>query len=251
MVSELVPQWVNEVKESYVGDSWIEGLKKKLKENSDQNHPHHLTEYQGILRYKKRICVGQHGGWRQKLLEEIHDSSIGGHSGVNTTYRRLKAMFYWPGMKEEVHKYVQSCQICQMTKPELIHTPGLLQPLPIPESTWTSISMDFITGLPKSEGKEVIMVVVDRFTKYSHFIPLSHPYRAADVAQSFLDHVYKLHGLPSSLITDRDPIFTSRFWKELMNKLNIRLNMSSAYHPQTDGQTGNYFDAIGIFHRNS
>lgn len=140
-------------------------------------------------------------------------------------------------MKEEVHQYVQSCQICQMTKPELIHTPGLLQPLPIPEEAWTSISMDFITGLPKSEGKEVIMVVVDRFTKYSHFIPLSHPYRAADVAQSFLDHVYKLYGLPSSLITDRDPIFTSRFWKELMNKLNIRLNMSSAYHPQTDGQT--------------
>lgn len=78
-------------------------------------------------------------------------------------------------MKEEVHQYVQSCQICQMTKPELIHTPGLLQPLPIPEEAWTSISMDFITGLPKSEGKEVIMVVVDRFTKYSHFIPLSHP----------------------------------------------------------------------------
>lgn len=232
--TELVPQWVQDIKDSYKEDPWIAALKDKFKEGEEHSK---LSTHQGILRYKNRICVGQHGGWRQKLLEEIHDSSIGGHSGVNTTYRRLKAMFYWPGMKEEVHQYVQSCQICQMTKPELIHTPGLLQPLPIPEEAWTSISMDFITGLPKSEGKEVIMVVVDRFTKYSHFIPLSHPYRAADVAQSFLDHVYKLHGLPSSLITDRDPIFTSRFWKELMNKLNIRLNMSSAYHPQTDGQT--------------
>ena len=146
-------------------------------------------------------------------------------------------MFYWPGMKEEVHKYIQSCNNCQLTKPELIPYPGLLQPLPIPKEAWNSISMDFITGLPKSEGKEVIMVVVDRLTKYSHFIPLSHPYKAMDVATAFLNQVYKLHGLPMTLITDRDPVFTSRFWKGLFSQLGVKLNMSSSYHPQTDGQT--------------
>lgn len=124
-----------------------------------------------------------------------------------------------------------------MTKPEHIHTPGLLQPLPIPSEAWTSVGIDFITGLPKSDGKEVIMVVVDRLTKYAHFLPLSHPYTALTVAQAFLENVYKHHGLPTSIITDRDPIFTSRFWQELMNLIGIKLNMSSAYHPQSDGQT--------------
>lgn len=162
---------------------------------------------------------------------------MGGHSGITVTYKRLRAMFYWPGMKEQVHNYIKSCNNCQLNKPELVLSPGLLQPLPIPEEAWSNISMDFITGLPKAEGKDVIMVVVDRMTKYSHFIALAHPYKAVDVANSFLNQVYKLHELPTIIVTDRDPVFTSRFWKELIKQLDIKLNMSSAYHPQTDGQT--------------
>lgn len=132
---------------------------------------------------------------------------------------------------------MQKCGNCQINKSEHTAPAGLLQPLPIPAGAWVSIGMDFITGLPKSKGYDVIMVVVDRFTKYSHFVPLSHPFKASDVAQSFMDSVYKLHGLPNNIISDRDPIFTSRFWRELMAKLEIQLNMSTAYHPQTDGQT--------------
>ncbi|GKE02245.1 retrotransposon-related protein, partial [Tanacetum coccineum] len=115
--------------------------------------------------------------------------------------------------------------------------PGLLQPLPIPHKIWVDISMDFIDGLPMSNGKTVIMVIVDRLSKYAHFIPMSHPYSATQVAQVFLDNVYKLHGLPKTIISDRDKVFTSLFWKSLFKILKVELKMSSAYHPQTDGQT--------------
>ena len=97
--------------------------------------------------------------------------------------------------------------------------------------------MDFIERLPKSSGKQIIFVVVDRLSKYAHFMPLSHPYTALDVAQHFLDNVYKLHGLPNSIVSDRDKVFTSTFWQSLFSLLNVNLLMSTAYHPQTDGQT--------------
>jgi hypothetical protein len=105
-------------------------------------------------------------------------------------------------MKEDVIFHVTSCNNCQMTKPQHTHPLGLLQPLPVPETPWASVGIDFITGLPKSEGEDVIMVVVDRFTKFAHFIPLAHPYSAMEVAQVFFNYVYTLHGLPASIISD-------------------------------------------------
>ena len=116
-------------------------------------------------------------------------------------------------------------------------TPGLLQPLPIPNRTWTDISIDFIEGLPKSNGKSVILVVVDQLSKYAYFGSLAHPYKASIVAQSFMDIIFKLHGIPETIVRDRDPTFTSHFWQELFKLQGTHLNMSSAYHPQTDGQT--------------
>ncbi|KAJ4780790.1 polyprotein [Rhynchospora pubera] len=234
MVSEIIPQWVTELQGSYVNDSWIVQLRKQLTEAHDR--PSHLSEHQGLLRYKGRICVGETDGWRSKLLHELHNSSIGGHSGALVTYKRVKALFYWPAMRKSVMDHVRSCDICQIVKPEHVPLRGLLQPLPVPAEAWSSIGMDFITGLPKSDGKEVLLVVVDRLTKYGHFIPLAHPYSAATVAQAFLDNVYKLHGLPASIVSDRGPVFTSRFWQEIMDKLGIKLNLSTAYHPQSDGQ---------------
>ncbi|GKE50979.1 ty3-gypsy retrotransposon protein [Tanacetum coccineum] len=122
-------------------------------------------------------------------------------------------------------------------KPELVASSGLLQPLPLPTTIWSTISMDFLEGLPKSQGKSVIFVVVDKLSKYAHFIPFAYPFTAIDVAQVFLDHIYKLHGLPNTIISDRDKIFLSMFWKELFKLLKLKLHMSTAYHPQTDGQT--------------
>ena len=102
---------------------------------------------------------------------------------------------------------------------------------------WTRISMDFIEGLPKSNGKDVILVVVDRFTKYSHFISLSHPYTVAGVITILTDNVFKLHGVPIVMVTDRDRIFTSNMWQSLFKAMDVKLHLSTAYHPQTDGQT--------------
>ena len=167
----------------------------------------------------------------------MHDSAIGRHSGMQATLKRIKLLFYWKGIDRDVRHYIRNCAICQTCKPENINTPGLLQPLPIPEGIWTDISMDFIEGLPKSQGKEVILVVVDRLSKYAHFIAVNHPYTAATIAQVFISNVFKLHGTPSSIISDRDPVFISNFWEELFKLQGVELLKSTAYHPQTDGQT--------------
>jgi Integrase core domain len=118
-----------------------------------------------------------------------------------------------------------------------VSPPGLLEPIPVPAGAWEVLVMDFICGLSKSEGRDVIMVVIDKFTKYYHLIALTHPFSASTVAEHFLNNMQKLHGLPSKIITDRDPIFISSFWRELMGKLGIKLNFTTAYHPQTDGQS--------------
>ena len=138
-------------------------------------------------------------------------------------------------MKQEVISYVQSCDICQRNKSEHVSYPRLLQPIPVSKQAWLHISMDVIERLPKSQGYDTILVVIDRFTKFGHFIRLTHPFTAKEVAQAFLDNIYKLHGLPESIITDRDKIFTSKFWKELFKLVGTELHYSSSYHSQTDG----------------
>ncbi|KAJ3686553.1 hypothetical protein LUZ61_015717 [Rhynchospora tenuis] len=234
-VTELIPSWVDEIKLSYTEDVWMGEMLKKWHEGTLD--PEKYTLHQGILRYKNRICVGEQKEWRVKLTQELHATSIGGHSGVLATYQRVKKLFYWPGLKETVREVVRNCEVCQLNKSENVATPGLLQPILVPDGAWQGISMDFIVGLPKSEGKTVILVIVDRFTKYAHFLQLAHPYTAKEVAQLFLQQVYKLHGLPLNILTDRDPLFTSKFWKVVMEQLGVKLNYSTSYHPQTDGQT--------------
>ncbi|KAJ1690028.1 hypothetical protein LUZ63_014183 [Rhynchospora breviuscula] len=235
-VSEIIPQWIHDLLSSYINDPWIAQLKQHL-ETTPVDQSSDLSIHQGVIRFKGRICVGSQDGWRDKLIQALHDSAIGGHSGINATYHKVRQLFYWPHLKQSIHDFVSSCHNCQLSKGEKVLPPGLLNPLPIPSEAWHSVGLDFITGLPKSRGKDVILVVIDRLTKYDHFLPLAHPFTAAQVAQAFLDNIYKLHGIPHDLVSDRDPIFTSNFWKELMGRIGIQLNMSTAYHPQTDGQT--------------
>lgn len=164
-------------------------------------------------------------------------SSGGGHSGQKATFHRVNYLFVWKGLKRDVISFVTQCKICQQAKPTHIHPAGLLQPLPIPEGAWRDISLDFIEGLPKVDGYSVILVVVDRFTKYAHFMALKHPYTASSVALVLYDNVFKLHGMPQSMVSDRDKVFTSSLWKELFKVEGVSLLQSTTYHPQTDGQT--------------
>jgi hypothetical protein len=140
-------------------------------------------------------------------------------------------------MKTAVQQFIATCPTCQQAKPDRARYPGLLQPLPIPSMAWQSISMDFVNGLPMSGGKNCITVIVDHFSKYAHFVPLAHPFIALTVAKTFIKNDYWLHGLPMSIISDHDKIFTSQLWQELFRLTGVTLKMSSAYHPQTDGQT--------------
>lgn len=140
-------------------------------------------------------------------------------------------------MKADVENFVKQCSVCQQAKHELIHPAGLLQPLPVPDGVWQDLTMDFIEGLPKSDGHDTILVVVDRFSKYAHFLSLRHPFSAETVAQLFLDNVVRLHGMPKSIVSDHDRIFVSSFWRELFRITDTKLVHSSAYHPQTDGQS--------------
>lgn len=136
-----------------------------------------------------------------------------------------------------VKKWVKECDVCQRCKPDLSAYHGLLQPLPIPDQMWTDISIDFIDGLPSSQGKSVIFVEVDRLSKYAHFIPIHHPYSATQVAQVFMDIVYKLYGMPKVIVSDRDKVFLSNFWQAMFKILKVDLHMWTAYHLQSDGQT--------------
>ena len=150
-------------------------------------------------------------------------------------------------MKEHTRRYVQSCSIYQQAKLEHVRYPGLLEPLPIPNGAWKVVTMDFIDGLPSSGKFNCILVVVDKFTRYAHFLPLSHPFTAAKVAHSYLENVYKLHGLPEAIISNRDPVFTSSFWRGLFKAIGTELNMSMSYHPQTDRQTERVNQCLEIY----
>jgi len=150
---------------------------------------------------------------------------------------RIKQYFYLSGMKNMVHSFVSSCSICQQAKPDRAKYPGLLQPLPVPDGAWQTISMDFVEGLPKSGVFDTILVVVDKFSKYSHFIALKHPFTAASVATVFMSNIYKLHDMPVAIVSDRDRVFTSQLWQALFKMAGVKLLMSTSYHPHTDGQT--------------
>lgn len=167
----------------------------------------------------------------------MHSSALGGHSGFPVTYSKMKKLFAWKGMKSAIRSFVQSYTVCLQAKPDHAKYPGLLVPLPIPSESWQVISMDFIEGLPRSSHANCILVVVDKFSKFAHFLPLLHPFTAASVAKIFLYNIYRLHGMPSHIISDRDRIFTGSFWRELFKLANTTLCMSSTYHPQSDGQT--------------
>lgn len=175
--------------------------------------------------------VGKNIQQRQELFQHFHASAVGGHSRVQVTRKRLKSLLFWKGFTTDVKRWIRECSICQKCKSESVASPGLLQPLPIPSRAWSVISLDFIQGLSNSCKRNSILVVVDHLTKYGHFLGLSHPYTAKEVAQEYMSHVYKLHGMPDSIISDRDKIFVRKFWQELFHQAGTKLLLSTAYNP--------------------
>lgn len=175
---------------------------------------------------------------RGDFLAEAHDVSTSGHLGMARTMDRLSRVAYWPNMERAVRDYVRSCDQCQRNKPSNRQPFGLLQPLPVPNRNWEGVSMDFITCLPETvQGFNSIMVVVDRLSKMGHFLPCTTDITASDAADLFFSQIFRLHGLPQSIVSDRDPKFTSNFWRALFRLTGTSLDMSTAGHAQTDGQT--------------
>ncbi|WVZ16861.1 hypothetical protein V8G54_009843 [Vigna mungo] len=199
-------------------------------------HPDY-TLHNGLILFKNRLWLNPENTFRLKLIDEYHSTPIGGHMGITKTVSQLLANFYWDGLRKDVKNFIQQCSICQQVKSSTLKPAGLLQPLPVPTAVWEDLSLDFITGLPSSQGFTVILVVVDSFSKGVHLGPLPQQYFASKVAHLFLDIICKYHGIPRNIVFDRDPIFISKFWRELFRLYGTRLRMSTSYHPETDGQT--------------
>lgn len=246
-ISISTPRWMEIVTEGYLNDPHTKQLLASLSVTPEGIDGYQLVN--GVIRLKGRIWLGHHPEAQQAVLLALHNSGVGGHSGMTATYQRVKSLFAWNGLKKAVQGYVAQCDVCQQAKVEHCKTLGLLQPLPVPLQAWTTVSMDFIEGLPKSRGYDAIMVVVDKFTKFAKFIPLSHPFTAYSVAQAFIQQIYDVFGMPQMIISDRDRIFTSALRQELFKLADVKLNMSSSYHPKTDGQMERLNQCLEAFRR--
>ena len=229
------------IEEEYPKDKFIAEILELIRTGKRRSKKISLSECEdraGQLYFRNRLVIPDHDELKLKLLRLAHDSPAGGHSGRGKTLDILQREYYWHGMFETIRRYVSCCHTCRRSKASREKRHGLLKLLPIPELRWRDISVDFVVDLPESEGCTNIMVVVDRLTKYRHLIPCSS-IRAPDVANLFYQHVWKLHGLPDTIVSDRGTQFVSAFWTELCQQLRIDPRMSSAFHPETDGQTEN------------
>jgi hypothetical protein len=226
------------LKEMYCDDPYFKEAYEAC-ENPVLRDKSQWTEYliqDGLLFKGSQLCIPK-CSMRDNLLKEKHSGGLAGHFGHDKTFAQLNSSYYWPGMREEVKKFVNRCNIFQYAKGKRQNT-GLYQPLPIPDRPWDAISMDFVLGLPRTQrGSDSIFVVVDRFSKMAHFIPCQKTNDATHIANLFFKEVVRLHGFPKSIVSDRDTKFVGHFWRTLWKKLGMELSFSSTYHPQTDGQT--------------
>ncbi|KAD5318253.1 hypothetical protein E3N88_18199 [Mikania micrantha] len=231
----ITPDFLNELKQAQQ-----EGLKEKnvgfervfgqVKNLEDNDH--------GIKLRFGRMWVPRNGDIRARILDEAHKSRYSVHPGATKMYQDLRQDYWWPGMKFNVMQYVNRCLTCAQVKAEHQKPYGYVQPLEVPEWKWEHVTMDFITKLPKTAKRhDTIWVIVDRLTKSAHFLPIRETYTSERLFELFVKEIVTRHGVPVSIVSDRDTRFTSRFWKQFHDAMGTRLNISTAYHPQTDGQS--------------
>jgi len=193
------------------------GRDRWLKESTHSSY----SRFDGYLFKGRRLCVPT-SSWRELFVREAHDGGLMGHFGVDKTLGILEENFYWPKMRKDVVKICSQCAACRSAKSRL-QPQGLYTPLPTPLRPWLDISMDFVLGLPGTrKGRDSIFVVVDRFSKMAHFIPCAKTEDAPSVASLFVEHVVKLHGVPRTIVSDRDSKFLSLFWKSMWGRLGTK-----------------------------
>ncbi|KAJ9567836.1 hypothetical protein OSB04_003802 [Centaurea solstitialis] len=222
----------------------LEAQRETLKADNLKKETLHQIEKEfevkadGVRYFKDRVWVPKVDQLRTMIMDEAHQSKYSIHPGSDKMYKGLKEHYWWPGMKKDIATYVSKCLTCARIKAEHQKPSRLLQQPEIPEWKWEQISMDFVTKLPKTKkGHDSIWVIVDRLTKSAHFLPIRESYSIDRLAQLYVNEIVMRHGVPISIISDRDSRFTSRFWQSLHAALGTSMDLSTAYHPQIDGQT--------------
>jgi hypothetical protein len=232
---EVKPTLRDQIKEAQKDHESIEGIKRRMDKEEVAGFS---VDGEGILWYNGRLCVPTIPELKNLIMEEAHNTPYSIHPGGSKMYQDLKETFWWHGMKRDIAFFIARCDVCQRVKAEHQRPAGLLQPLQVPVWKWDEVGMDFITGLPRSSrGHNSIWVIVDRLTKVAHFIPVKTTYNGRELADLYVSRIVSLHGVPKNIVSDRGPQFTSRFWKKLHEALGTKLSFSTAYHPQTGGQT--------------
>ena len=229
------PVLVDRVRDLQAQNPYLMKLRSKIEAGQQSNF---TLRGDGTLVLGQRLCVPDVIELKKEIMEEAHSSAYAMHPGSTKMYRTLRDHYWWRGMKREIAEFVSKCLTCQQIKIEHRKPAGLLQPLSIPEWKWERITMDFVTRLPRTQGgHDAIWVIVDRLTKSAHFIATNNTYSLERYARLYVDEIVRLHGAPVSIVSDRDPRFTSRFWPKLQDAMGTRLHFSTAFHPQTDGQS--------------
>ena len=240
-ISSLEAGFSNEVKlkleTDAMGQSILKALHQKL-----LRHPHVdlgscKMNREGLLEVNGLLYIPEDIELRGRIISSRHSHPAAGHPGQAATFELLSRDFWWPSMRRTIARYIRNCETCQRIKP-VRHAPyGYLKSLEVPQRRWESVSLDLITGLPQSNSYDAILVVVDRLTKMSHFVACNSNLDSQTFARLYRDSIFRLHGLPESVVSDRGSIFTSAYTTDLCKVLSIRPRLSTAFHPQTDGQT--------------
>jgi hypothetical protein len=231
---EVQPTLMDKIKEAQKLDKEIEEIKSNMSKGKAKGF---CEDEHGTVWFEKRVCVPQDPELGKLLLQVAHDSPYSIHPGNTKMYMDLKSRFWWSHMKRDIVEYIALCDVYNRVKVEHEKPAGLLQPLPIAEWKWDNIGMDFITGLPRTKsGYDSIRVVVDHLTKVAHFIPVKTTYTSARLAKIYMNRIVCLHGVPKSIVSDRGTQLTSHFWRQLHESLGTRIEFSTAFHHQTDGQ---------------
>ena len=202
-----------------------------------------------VAYWEGRVYMPNNKELREEILREHHDPADVGYPGQLRMMELLKRTYWWPGLKEDVKKYVQGCFKCQQNKVQHQKKAGELHPLEIPQGPWQEISIDIIRPLPKSNGMDAIVVIIDRFTKIVQLKVTTTNVSSEGIAKIYRDNIWKLHGIPRKILSNRGPRFTSKFMEEFTKALEIKRQLSMAYHLQIDGQTERINQEIEMFLR--